>query len=139
MAGARRPYDTAGATRRLGQFVENPAVTQRRVLLHTPDALPLVTILPKAWAQSCPYKPVRGVVPFAPGNTLDTALRRVAEAFKVHTGQQLLVDAKSRETVDETAGETVDDCQIDGARTVQTLNIGGSFVTVVSFVVARGA
>ena len=110
-------------------------MTRRRVLLHTPAALPLVAILPKAWAQSCPDKPVRVVVPFAPGNTLDTALRQVAEVFKAHTGQQLLVDAKSRDT----AGETAGDCQIDGARTVQTLNIGGSFVTVVSFVVARGA
>ena len=114
-------------------------MTQRRVLLHTPAALPLVAILPKAWAQSCPDKPVRVVVPFAPGNTLDTALRQVAEVFKANTGQQLLVDAKSRDTVGETAGETVDDCQIDGTRTVQTLNIGGSFVTVVSFVVTRGA
>ena len=66
-------------------------MTQRRVLLHTPAALPLVAILPKAWAQSCPDKPVRGVVPFAPGNTLDTVF------------------------------------------------IAGSFATVVSFVVARGA
>ena len=109
-------------------------MTQRRLLLHTPAALLLVAILPKAWAQSCPDKPVRGVVPFAPGNTLDTALRQVAEAFKANTGQQLLVDAKSSDT----AGETAGDCQVDGTRTVQTLNIGGSFATVVSFVVTRG-
>ena len=53
----------------------------RRTLLHTLAALPLVTSLPKAWAQSYPDKPVRVVVPFAPGNTLDTALRQVAEVF----------------------------------------------------------
>jgi len=37
---------------------------------------------------------VRIVVPFAPGNTLDAALRQVAEVFKVNTGQPLLVDNK---------------------------------------------
>jgi acetyl-CoA C-acetyltransferase len=30
------------------------------------------------------------------------------------------------------------DCQIEGARRVQTLNIGGSCATVVSFVVEQG-
>jgi tripartite-type tricarboxylate transporter receptor subunit TctC len=39
-------------------------------------------------------RPVRMVVPFAAGNTLDTALRQVAEVFKVNTGQPMLVDNK---------------------------------------------
>lgn len=48
-----------------------------------------------AWAQPVfPDKPVRIVVPFAPGNTLDAALRQVAEVFTRNTGQQLLVDNK---------------------------------------------
>ena len=66
----------------------------RRTLLHALATLPLVAALPQARAQSYPDKPVRVVVPFAPGNTLDTALRQVAEVFKANTGQQLLVDAK---------------------------------------------
>ena len=33
-------------------------------------------------------------MPFAAGNTLDTALRQVAEVFKANTGQPILVDAK---------------------------------------------
>ena len=41
-----------------------------------------------------PDKPVRIVVPFAPGNTLDAALRQVAEVFLRNTGQPLLVDNK---------------------------------------------
>jgi acetyl-CoA C-acetyltransferase len=48
------------------------------------------------------------------------------------TGTRMLWDAARQVT--DTAG----DCQIEGARTIQTLNIGGSFATVVSFVVARG-
>ena len=50
---------------------------------------------PSAWAQSTwPTRPVRIVVPFAPGNTLDTALRVVAEVFKQNTGQALVIDSK---------------------------------------------
>lgn len=48
------------------------------------------------------------------------------------TGTRMLLDAARQVT--GTAGE----CQIEGAQRIQTLNIGGSFATVVSFVVARG-
>lgn len=49
------------------------------------------------------------------------------------TGARMLFDAARQVTGQ--AG----DCQIDGAERIQTLNIGGSCATVVSFVVARGA
>ena len=45
-------------------------------------------------AQTYPDRPVRVVVPFAAGNTLDTALRQVGEEFKKDTGQSIIVDAK---------------------------------------------
>lgn len=45
-------------------------------------------------AQTYPDRPVRVVVPFAAGNTLDNALRQVGEEFKKETGQPLIVDAK---------------------------------------------
>ena len=48
------------------------------------------------------------------------------------TGTRMLFDAARQ--VSGQAG----DCQIEGARRIQTLNIGGSCATVVSFVVARG-
>jgi len=47
-----------------------------------------------AQAQSYPDRPVRVIVPFAAGNTLDTALRQVGEVFKAQTGQPLLIEAK---------------------------------------------
>ena len=47
-----------------------------------------------AWAQAFPDRPVRVVVPFAAGNTLDAALRQVAEEFKKSTGQPMIVDNK---------------------------------------------
>jgi len=48
------------------------------------------------------------------------------------TGARMLFDAARQ--VSGAAGE----CQIDGATRIQTLNIGGSFATVVSFVVEAG-
>jgi acetyl-CoA C-acetyltransferase len=48
------------------------------------------------------------------------------------TGARMLLDAARQVT--GMAG----DCQIEGASRMQTLNIGGSFATVVSFVVERG-
>lgn len=67
---------------------------KRRNALQALGALPLAATLPTARAQSYPDKPVRIVVPFAAGNTLDTALRLVAEDFKKNTGQPLLIDNK---------------------------------------------
>jgi tripartite-type tricarboxylate transporter receptor subunit TctC len=48
----------------------------------------------QARAQSFPDRPVRVVVPFAAGNTLDVSLRQVAELFQRSTGQPLIVDNK---------------------------------------------
>jgi len=65
---------------------------KRSLLLGLAGAL-LAAALPAA-AQTFPERPVRVVVPFAPGNTLDTALRQVAEEFRRSTGQPMLVDNK---------------------------------------------
>ena len=43
-------------------------------------------------AQNFPERPVKVVVPFAAGNTLDNALRQVAEEFKKNTGQAIVVE-----------------------------------------------
>lgn len=52
--------------------------------------------LPEARAQASafPDKPVRVIVPFAAGNTLDAAMRQVGEVFKANTGQPLVIDNK---------------------------------------------
>jgi tripartite-type tricarboxylate transporter receptor subunit TctC len=41
-----------------------------------------------------PSKPVRVIVPFAAGNTLDTSLRQVSEVFQRNTGQPIVIDNK---------------------------------------------
>jgi tripartite-type tricarboxylate transporter receptor subunit TctC len=45
-------------------------------------------------AQAFPEKPIRVIVPFAPGNTLDTALRQVGEVFKANIGQGFIIESK---------------------------------------------
>ena len=65
-------------------------MTPRQFLL-TACALLAAAWLP-ARSQSFPERPVRVVVPFAPGNTLDASLRQVAEEFRRNTGQTLIID-----------------------------------------------
>ena len=45
-----------------------------------------------AWAQSFPEKPVRVIVPFAPGGSVDAVMRFLGPSFQETTGQQLLVE-----------------------------------------------
>lgn len=66
----------------------------RRSMLQALAAIPGATALSHVHAQAVTDKPIRVVVPFAAGNTLDTALRQVAEVIKQNSGQVILVDAK---------------------------------------------
>lgn len=68
---------------------------QRRSVLQAIAAAPLAAVLPRqAFAQLSPDRPIKIVVPFAAGNTLDIALRQVAEVIKANSGLTMLVEAK---------------------------------------------
>jgi tripartite-type tricarboxylate transporter receptor subunit TctC len=58
--------------------------------------IPFVCLLsaPATWAQSFPEKPVRVVMPFPAGSTLDTVARLVGEKLKDATGQSFILDHK---------------------------------------------
>jgi len=67
----------------------------RRLLLATCSALLLAATAGGAWAQAYPNKPVRLVVPFAPGGTTDIVARVLAEKIGGPLGQQMIVENKA--------------------------------------------
>ena len=69
---------------------------QRRTLIATLCTLGLASLAaPAAWAQAYPTKPVRLIVPFAPGGTTDIVARIVAEKINGPLGQTMLVENKA--------------------------------------------
>ncbi len=68
---------------------------QRRNLIVTVIAAATLGTSAGAWAQAYPTKPVKLVVPFAPGGTTDIIARVLAEKINGPLGQVLIVDNKA--------------------------------------------
>ena len=67
----------------------------RRTLI-TAASLSLLGAAPLAWSQAAyPTKPVRLVVPFAPGGTTDIVARVLAEKIGGPLGQQMIVENRA--------------------------------------------
>jgi tripartite-type tricarboxylate transporter receptor subunit TctC len=70
--------------------------SHRRHIVTGLAAAALLAVLPAAWAQNAwPTKPVKIIVPFAPGGTTDILARAVAPELSRAFGQQFVVENKA--------------------------------------------
>src|SRR6188768_2657636 len=58
-------------------------------------ALALALSAPSGWAQGYPAKPVRMIVPTAPGGSVDTLARLMAQKMSASFGQQFVVENRA--------------------------------------------
>ena len=78
------------------ESVTSSSSARRRLLQLASAAVIGVSLTAPVFAadEAFPVRPVHVYVPFAAGNTLDNALRQVAEEFRKNTGQPMIVENK---------------------------------------------
>ncbi len=72
-----------------------PRILSRRLALATAASLALLTAIPAAAQSSWPSKPVRLVVPFAPGGSTDVVARMLAQQLGLLWGQTIVVENRA--------------------------------------------
>ena len=67
---------------------------QRKPFTRTLLGLAIAALASSAMAQSYPSKPVRMIVPFPPGGSVDYVARTISQKFSEYMGQNVVVDNK---------------------------------------------
>src|ERR1041385_5410182 len=79
--------------------VEMPKIARRSFIKSTAaTSLALgggLLAAPAVWAQSYPNKPIKFIVPLAPGGGIDFVARAVGEYVSRHIGQQIVVENRT--------------------------------------------
>lgn len=92
------PLSLCAASRRGGHspaaFFPEDITVDRRTLLSMAGGALAAAVAPAAWAQAYPSKPVKFIVPYAPGGLPDTVARWVAQRLGDRIGQSVVVENK---------------------------------------------
>jgi tripartite-type tricarboxylate transporter receptor subunit TctC len=67
-------------------------IPRRRLLRLVAGAAALPAVSRVAWAQSYPTRPVRIVVPYAPGSAADSVARIIAQKLSASIGRQFFIE-----------------------------------------------
>src|SRR5258708_26794010 len=72
---------------------KRPAMTTRRQFVQWSAAALATPLLPrKTFAQAWPVRPIRAMIPFAPGSTLDIVGRLVCDPLAGQLGQPVVIE-----------------------------------------------
>jgi tripartite-type tricarboxylate transporter receptor subunit TctC len=69
-----------------------PASSRRRSLLLAGAGLAAASTVGRSWAQGYPERPIKLVVPFPPGGSVDTVARALAPQLQGQLGQPVIID-----------------------------------------------
>ncbi|MGH8758319.1 MAG: Bug family tripartite tricarboxylate transporter substrate binding protein [Burkholderiales bacterium] len=75
-------------------MTSKPSSTRRRLLTSGATLAAIPFLAPRAWAQNYPTRPIRVIVPFAPGGVVDVTARLLTQKITERLGWSFIIDNK---------------------------------------------